>query len=63
MEHHDKMELKCFDAFGKEVHSEKVYPFRERVDNQYSRLANGDIFCYCLFRIVKLLGQCKFVVQ
>ena len=61
-EHHEHMQLKCFDVFGKEVHSEKVYQFQGASKINISKWNEG-MYIAIIFSDNKVVGQSKFVVQ
>ena len=56
------MELKCFDVFGKEVHSEKVYQHQGESILDIQNWETG-IYFAIVYSDGKAVGECKFVVQ
>ena len=61
-EHHQYMELKCIDIFGKAVHSEKVYRYQEESKLDVGTWGNG-IYIGVVYSNGLAVGQCKFVIQ
>jgi hypothetical protein len=61
-EYHDNMELKCFDLFGKLVHSEKVYQHQGESKVNIENWNKG-IYFAIIFSENKNVGSAKFVVQ
>jgi len=61
-EHHQNMELKCFNVFGELVHKERVYPFQgeSKVNVQDWR---AGIYVVLVYSKGQVVGQAKFVVQ
>lgn len=61
-EHHDNMKLKCFDVYGKQVHSERIYQFQgaSKVDIQHWK---PGIYLILVYSNGQVVGQTKFLVQ
>jgi len=62
MESFNNMELKCFDVYGKEVHSENVYQYQ---GESILDIQNWEAGVYFVIVYVdgKPLCECKFVVR
>ncbi len=60
--HQRDMELRCFDVFGKEVHSEKVYQFQEEIKVDIQNWPKG-IYFAIVYSGGLPIGDIKFVVQ
>jgi hypothetical protein len=61
-EYFKDMELKCFDVFGKVVHSEKVYQFQgESILN--IQTWQPEMYFTIVYSNGKPVGKCKFVVR
>lgn len=61
-DHHNNMELRCFDIFGKQVHKEKIYPFQGESILDIHKWPSGMYFVI-VYAEGKAVGECKFVVQ
>ena len=61
-EHHQNMELRCFDVFGKQVHKEKVYQYQGESKVNVSSWKKG-MYVAIVYSNGLPVGQCKFVVQ
>lgn len=60
-EYFNNMELKCFDVFGKEIHSEKVYQYQGESILNIQNWETG-IYFVIVYVDGKPSGECKFVV-
>jgi len=61
-EHHQNMELRCFNVFGELVHEEKVYQFQ----GESKVIVNGwkhGVYFAIVYSNNQTVGKCKFVVQ
>lgn len=61
-EHHMDMELRCFDVFGKQVYSEKVYQFQGESKVNINHW-NPGIYVALVYSEGKVVGQTKFIVR
>jgi len=61
-EYHSDMELRIFDVFGKEVHSEKVYQFQVEARINVRNWKKG-IYIALVYSEEKVVGECKFFVN
>ncbi len=61
-EYFQNMELKCFDVFGKEVHTEKVYRHQGESEIDISQWMKG-VYFVIVYSESKPIGECKFVVN
>ena len=61
-EHHRNIELRCFDVFGKLVHSETVYRYQGESKVNINNL-NPGMYVALVYSEGKVVGQCKFVVK
>ena len=61
-EHHNNMELKCFDLYGKEIFSEKVYKYQTEAIVDITKLKQG-MYVAVVYSNGWPVGECKFVVQ
>jgi len=59
---HKNMKLKCFDIFGKLVHSEKIFQFQGEAKINIRNWRKG-IYVALIYSSNKVVGQTKFVVQ
>ena len=61
-EHHNTMELKCFDIFGEEVFKEKIYRYQGKSIADISGWGKGMYFAV-VYADGKPVGNTKFVVK
>jgi len=61
-EHHNNIELKCFDLYGKEILSEKVYSYQTEAIVDISTIKQG-MYVAVIYSNGFPVGECKFVVQ
>ncbi len=61
-EHHDNMELKCFDIYGRPVHKEKLYRHQGKSIVNVSGWQKG-MYVAVVYSEGLPVGECKFVVQ
>ncbi len=61
-EYHKDIRLTCFDIFGKEVNTEKVYQHQGELKLNVSQWSCG-IYFVIVYSDGKAVGECKFVVQ
>lgn len=61
-EYFKNMELKCFDVFGKEIHTEVVYQFQGESELDISNWQTG-VYFVIVYSDGKAVGEGKFVVQ
>ena len=61
-EHHRNIELRCFDIYGQEVHSEKIYQYQQESLVNINKWQKGIYFAVVYSKGMPV-GRCKFVVQ
>ncbi len=61
-EHHNNIELKCFDLYGKEIFSKKVYRYQTEAVVDITKLKQG-MYLAVVYSNGFPVGECKFVVQ
>ena len=61
-EHHQNMELRCFNIFGKQVHKEKLFQYQGESKMDVSSWKKG-MYVAIVYSNGLPVGQCKFVVQ
>jgi hypothetical protein len=61
-EHHQNMELRCYNVFGKEVHSEKIYRYQGESKVDIQNWQKG-IYVAIVYSNGLPVGRCKFVMR
>ncbi len=61
-EHHQNMELRCYDNFGRQIHSQKVYKDQQDTDLDVSGWSPG-IYVAVVYSNGGARGKVKFVVE
>jgi len=61
-EHHNNIELKCFDLYGKEIFSNKVYRHQTETVLDISTINEG-MYVAVIYSNGFPVGKCKFVIQ
>ncbi|NOX48240.1 MAG: T9SS type A sorting domain-containing protein [Chlorobi bacterium] len=61
-EHHNNMELRCLDIYGKEIFSTKVYRYQTEAVVDISKIKRG-MYVAVIYSNGFPVGKCKFVVQ
>ena len=61
-QHHNNIELKCFDLYGKEIISKKVYRYQTEAVVDITGLKHG-MYVVVVYSNGWPVGECKFVVQ
>ena len=61
-QHHQNMELRCFNVFGKEVHSENVYQYQGESKINIQHWKQG-MYVALVYSDGNVVGQAKFVVR
>ncbi len=61
-EHNQNMELRCFDVFGKQVHTEKIYQFQGESKVNVGSWKKG-VYVALVYSNGKIAGMTKFVIQ
>jgi len=61
-EHHQHMELRCYDDFGRQIHSQKIYKGQQDTDVDVSGWPPG-MYIAVVFSNGEARGKAKFVVQ
>jgi len=56
------MEFRCFDVFGKKIHSEKVYQHQAESELNISQLPPG-VYFVIVSSSGMAIGECKFIVK
>lgn len=61
-EQHEEMELHCFNIFGQEVHTERVYPHQGETRINVQKWKSG-IYLAVVYSDGKPVGRAKFIIQ
>jgi hypothetical protein len=61
-EHHHNIELKCFDLYGEEIFSKKVYRYQAQAVVDLTGLKQG-MYVAVVYSGGLPVGECKFVIQ
>jgi hypothetical protein len=60
--HHQNMELRCYNNFGREIHRQKIYKGQQDTDVNITAWGKG-VYIAVIYSNGGAVGKCKFVVE
>jgi hypothetical protein len=61
-EHHSNMELRCYNSFGRQIHSQKIYKGQQDTDVNVATWPKG-VYIAVIYSNGGAVGKCKVVVE